>query len=78
MLERKSEKKPVERKMKLQWRRHKMATMGTILVAIVATLFVVIGIFSLNESPDIGYVFLIFGIVLYCAVGYDIYRMYGY
>jgi len=78
MLERKSEKKPVERKMKLQWRRHKMATMGTILVAIVAALFVVIGIFSLNESPDIGYVFLIFGIVLYCAVGYDIYRMYGY
>jgi len=78
MLERKSEKKPVERKMKLQWRRHKMATMGTILVAIVAALLVVMGIFSLNESPDIGYVFLIFGIVLYCAVGYDIYRMYGY
>ena len=78
MPERKSEKKPVERKMKLQWRRHKTATIGTILVAIVAALLVVIGIFSLNESPDIGYVFLIFGIVLYCAVGYDIYRMYGY
>lgn len=78
MLERKSEKKPVERKMKLQWRRHKMATMGTILVAIVAALLVVIGIFSLNESPDIGYVFLIAGVVLFCAVGYDIYRMYGY
>jgi len=41
MLERKSEKKPVERKMKLQWRRHKMATMGTIRVSIVAALLVV-------------------------------------
>lgn len=78
MLERKSEKKPVEKKMKLQWRRHKTATIGTILVAIVAALLVVIGIFSLNESPDIGYVFLIAGVVLFCAVGYDIYRMYGY
>jgi|GEM_PF-1945048 len=78
MPERKSEKKPVEKKMKLQWRKYKTGTIGTILVAIVATLFVVIGLFSLKESPDIGYIFLVFGIVLYCAVGYDIYRMYGY
>jgi uncharacterized membrane protein len=78
MPERKSEKKPVEKKMKLQWKRYKTATIGTIIVAIVGTLFVVIGIFSLKGSPDIGYVFLIFGILLYCAVGYDIYRMYGY
>ena len=78
MPERKSEKKPVEKKMKLRWRRHKTATIGTILVAIVATLLVVIGVFSLKESPDMGYAFLIAGVVLYCAVGYDIYRIYGY
>lgn len=78
MPERKSEKKSVERKMKLQWRRHKTGTIGTILVAIIATLLVVIGIFSLKESPDIGYLFMFFGVVLFFAVGYDIYRMYGY
>ncbi len=78
MPERKSEKKPVERKMRIQWRRHKTGTIGVILVAIIASLLITIGIFSLKESPDIGYIFMFFGVVLFFGVGYDIYRMYGY
>lgn len=78
MPERKSEKKLAEKKMKLRWRKYKTGSMGVIVVTAVATLLIVIGIFSLMESSGIGYAFLIFGAILFCAAGYDIYRMYGY
>ncbi|MEW6070196.1 MAG: hypothetical protein AB1485_06220 [Candidatus Thermoplasmatota archaeon] len=64
--------------MKLQWRRYKLATAGMIAVAIVAVILLYAGIMSLLEKSSLGYVMIFFSILLFVAVGYDVYRMYGY
>jgi len=68
-------KKP---KMKLQWRRYKTATFLMIIVAVIAIFLISVGTTCILENSSIGYLFIGVGVLLLCAVGYDMYRMYGY
>ncbi|MDI6855624.1 MAG: hypothetical protein QMD21_02410 [Candidatus Thermoplasmatota archaeon] len=67
-----------KKRMRLQWRRFKLATAGMILVAFVAVVLLYVGIMTLLGNSSLGYVIIFFGILLFVAVGYDVYRMYGY
>lgn len=67
-----------EKKMKLQWRRFKLATAGMIVIAFIAVILLYTGIMAVLEKSNVGYAMIFFSAVLFAAVGYDIYRMYGY
>lgn len=67
-----------KKKMKLQWRRFKLATAGMIFVAFVASILLYVGITTLLNNSSLGYIMIFFSILLFAAVGYDLYRMYGY
>lgn len=64
------------RKSKFQWRRYKIGTLGVIIAASVSTLLIYMGISLFPQKA--GIMFIAAGIVLYSAIAYDIYRMYGY
>lgn len=67
-----------EKRVKLQWRRYKLGTVGIILVALFASLLIYVGVLSILNQSNVGYAFLALGIVFWLGVGFDIYRMYGY
>jgi hypothetical protein len=68
----------LKKRMKLQWRRYKIGTLGVVIVCFIAILLLYLGILSFLEGASVGILFIVISLLLFGGVALDIYRMYGY